>query len=100
MCGLLGHSERDCAVVYANPSKVIEKSYEVLLRTPNKQAKNLNLGAKWLRNGPDGGQTWLSGERDRVATSVQGEEEMVEIFMDTDGVMTEVPGTVGIIKFK
>lgn len=23
-CGLLGHSERDCAVVYANPGKIIE----------------------------------------------------------------------------
>ncbi|XP_074363518.1 uncharacterized protein LOC141704100 [Apium graveolens] len=55
VCGLLGHSERDCDIVYANPEKVIDRAYGVWLRAPNKNAKNQNTGSKWLRNGPDGG---------------------------------------------
>lgn len=45
VCGLLGHSERDCAIVYANPDKVIEKAYETWLREPTKNTRNQNVGA-------------------------------------------------------
>lgn len=27
VCGILGHTERDCNVVYANPDKIIERAY-------------------------------------------------------------------------
>lgn len=53
VCGLLGHSERDCGIVYDNPEKEIERAYGVWLRAPTKNAKNQNIGAKWLRNGVD-----------------------------------------------
>lgn len=56
VCDLLGHSERDCEVVYANPEKVIDRAYGIWLRAPSKNIKNQNMGAKWLRNGPNGGQ--------------------------------------------
>lgn len=52
VCGILGHGERDCNVVYANAGKVIEKAYGTWLRAPGRAAKN-NIGARWLRN--DGG---------------------------------------------
>lgn len=56
VCGLLGHSDRDCEVVYANPGKAIDQAYGVWLRAPNKNVNNQNMGAKWLRNSQDGGQ--------------------------------------------
>lgn len=49
VCGIIGHTERDCNVVYANPEKMIEKAYGVWLRAPNKGAKS-NPGARWLMN--------------------------------------------------
>lgn len=55
VCGFLGHSDRECSIVYANPEKVIERAYGVWLRAPNKNAENQNMGEKWLRNGQAGG---------------------------------------------
>lgn len=46
VCGILGHSERDCGVVYANPGKEIEKAYGTWLRAPGKNIKNNNVGAR------------------------------------------------------
>lgn len=40
VCGLLGHSDRDCEVVYTNPGKTIDRAYGVWLRAPNKNIKN------------------------------------------------------------
>lgn len=34
VCGLLGHSDRDCGIVYANSDKNIERSYGTWLRAP------------------------------------------------------------------
>lgn len=36
VCGLLGHSDRDREVVYANPESTIDKAYGVWLRAPSK----------------------------------------------------------------
>lgn len=33
VCGLLGHSERDCPVVYANPKKEFDRDYGVVTST-------------------------------------------------------------------
>lgn len=55
MCGIVGHSERDCAVVCAHPNKKIDRAYGTWLQTPGGSAKTDNLGARWLRtkaNGP------------------------------------------------
>ncbi|XP_074360434.1 uncharacterized protein LOC141700626 [Apium graveolens] len=62
-CGMLGHSERDCAIVYAHPDKEIERMYGTWLRAPMRGAKNQNLGAKWLRIG-------TGGESSRVTPSM------------------------------
>lgn len=48
VCGLLGHQERDCSIVYANPDKEITRAYGVWLRAPTRNAKTMNIGAKWL----------------------------------------------------
>lgn len=45
VCGVIGHSERDCAVVYANPGKEIERAYGTWLRAPGRGTRNENLGA-------------------------------------------------------
>lgn len=31
VCGILGHSERDCNIVYTNPDKTVDKAYGVWL---------------------------------------------------------------------
>lgn len=54
--GLIGHSERDCNLVYANPDKEIARAYGVWLRAPTRNSSNQNVGAKWLRNGAEGSQ--------------------------------------------
>lgn len=59
VCGILGHSERDCNIVYENSDKVIEKAYGLWLRAPPKNAAKLNTGAKWLRNTSDGVSQWM-----------------------------------------
>lgn len=56
VCGRLGHSERECNVVYANPNKEIERAYGTWLRAPNKNTR-VNTGSRWLRNG-EGGSKW------------------------------------------
>lgn len=39
VCGILGHFERDCGIVYAHPDKEIERAYGVWLRAPIKNIK-------------------------------------------------------------
>ena len=63
VCGILGHSERDCNIVYRNTDKVIEKAYGVWLRAPSKNAAKMNTGAKWLRNHKDINNPWMQMNR-------------------------------------
>lgn len=100
VCGLLGHSDRDCAVVYANADKTIERAYGVWLRAPNKNVKNHNIGARWLRNGQDGNSTWNSGGQKTEGNTESGTGEKGAGFMETDGVVTEIPGHEGAIRIK
>lgn len=58
VCGLLGHSERDCNLVYDNPDKEITRAYRVWLRAPMRNSNAQNMGAKWLRDGNDRGKVW------------------------------------------
>lgn len=39
VCGRLGHSERECHVVYANPDKVVERVYDPWLCAPAKKRR-------------------------------------------------------------
>ncbi|XP_074352981.1 uncharacterized protein At4g02000-like [Apium graveolens] len=49
VCGIIGHSDRDCIVVYVNLEKVVEKMYGVWQRASSKRGQR-NPGSKWLRN--------------------------------------------------
>ncbi|XP_074326659.1 uncharacterized protein LOC141664600 [Apium graveolens] len=39
VCGKLGHSKRDCDIVYANPGKELVRAYGTWLRAPGKNSK-------------------------------------------------------------
>lgn len=93
MCGRLGHSDRDCEVVYANPHKEIDRAYGVWLRAPGKNARNQVLASRWLRNGRDGGQGW-EGYRN-AQTTAHGSQQTETQFMETDGVLSEIPASEG-----
>lgn len=98
VCGLLGHQERDCAIVYANPDKEITRAYGTWLRAPGKNDKRMDVGAKWLRSDGDGRKKWeegTSGNRDE--TTVQGSGMMQARFMEVDGVVSEIQGENGAI---
>lgn len=90
VCGVLGHSERDCGIVYRNPDKVIEKTYGVWLRAPSKNAAKLNTGEKWLRNMNDGNNPWTKKNgQGTSSTTVNGDRQELERFMEVDGVVRE-----------
>lgn len=48
VCGIVGHTERECSVVYANPDKEIERAYGTWLRAPGR-GRRQNACARWLR---------------------------------------------------
>lgn len=67
-------------MIYANPDKVIDRAYDAWLRAPSKNVKNENMGAKWLRNHPNGVQDWNSGERE--TSTGQGGGTIAASFME------------------
>ncbi|KAL8132599.1 hypothetical protein AgCh_008178 [Apium graveolens] len=73
VCGILGHNETECNVVYANPDKVVKRAYGVWLRAPNRNVKN-NVGARWLHN-KEGGSSW-SENNGGVKKQMAGEGEL------------------------
>ncbi|XP_017254540.1 uncharacterized protein LOC108224425 [Daucus carota subsp. sativus] len=93
VCGLMGHSDRDCGIVYANPDKTIERSYGTWLRAPVRGGKNQNIGARWIRNGGEGGQSWQSN------SGADQAKNMGARFMEVDGRITEISGEIGVIQF-
>ena len=40
VCGTLGHTERDCDIIYVNPEKEIERAYDTWLRAPNQNSRS------------------------------------------------------------
>lgn len=89
VCGIIGHSDRDCNIVYANPEKVVEKAYGVWLRAPSRNVKN-NTGARWLRNAGEGSGMWgKKTDRGGAATIVQGGTQGIERFMEVDGIIRQ-----------
>lgn len=92
VCGILGHSERDCSVVYAHPDKVIDKAYGTWLRAPMKGGKQQNLGAKWLRNA---GMKNTMDDRKSEAANEQPPDGVVAKFMEIDGKVRENYGDNG-----
>lgn len=75
VCGILGHSERDCNIVYANSDKVVEKAYGSWLRAPSRNVKN-NTGSRWLRTAGDGENPWSSAANNGGQSSTAREEKV------------------------
>ncbi|KAL8106625.1 hypothetical protein AgCh_023404 [Apium graveolens] len=95
VCGIIGHGERECNVVYANPEKVIEKAYGVWLRAPNKNVRN-NTGARWLRSNKDGGGMW----EQNAGTTMHGGTQVGERFMEVEGVIRQTTDDTKEIRVK
>lgn len=55
VCGIIGHTERECNVVYAHPEKEVERAYGTWLRAQNRGGKQ-GVGARWLRSTDTGGR--------------------------------------------
>lgn len=75
VCGILGHSERDCNVVYENSGVEIERAYGSWLRAPGRNNKN-TVGSSWLRN--EGDSKWknedeISGTVENGSGDAQGD---------------------------
>lgn len=99
VCGLFGHQERDCAIVYANPDKEVIRAYGTWLRAPGKNAKSINVGAKWLRSEGDGSKKWgADTAKESDETTVQGGGGVQSRFMEVDGIISEIQGETGAIK--
>lgn len=86
VCGIIGHAERDCNVVYAHPEKIVEKAYGTWLRAPNKNMRN-NTGARWLRNLGTGDGGW--GSSQNVPNTAHGDGKEDARFMEIDGVIRQ-----------
>ncbi|KAL8115437.1 hypothetical protein AgCh_022072 [Apium graveolens] len=91
VCERIGHSERDCNVVYANPDKIVDRAYGVWLRAPAKNA-DMNAGSRWLRNIADENKKWTSkstssehSNTDHGRSGGQRDAKFIEI----DGVVRE-----------
>lgn len=50
ICGILGHSEKFCSLLFDTPETEIIKSYGAWMRAPFRKQTRL-IGSKWLRNG-------------------------------------------------
>lgn len=101
VCGLMGHSEREYAVVYANPDKIIERAYGTWLRVPIRNARNQNVGARWLRNGAGIDQGWNSGKGGVSSVNTgNGKPREVARFMELDRHISGITGDDGAICFK
>lgn len=95
VCGVIGHSERECSIVYANPEKTIERAYGVWLRAPNRNVKT-GTGARWLRSGNDDGNRWAGNNFGSTSsTNGDGGKTNEPRFMEVDGVMREIAGKQG-----
>lgn len=96
VCGVIGHSDQNCGIVYANPDKNITRAYGVWLRAQKKNSNSQNLGAKWLRSGVEGSQTWGMREmKTHQGATVPGGEMVEARFMEVDGRISEIPGYNG-----
>ncbi|XP_074364697.1 uncharacterized protein LOC141705706 [Apium graveolens] len=86
VCGIIGHLERECNVVYVNPEKVVERAYGAWLKAPNRNNK-AGPGARWLRIGNEGGTRWSANKNIGMGSSntAYGGRKVDERFMDVDG---------------
>lgn len=92
VCGKIGHSERDCNVVYANPGKELARSYGTWLRAPNKNTKT-DMASRWLRNG-EGARNWGGNGENSNTPATENETEKTEAEFTENGklVVTSIEG--------
>lgn len=95
VCGILGHTERECNVVYENPEKEIERAYGVWLRAQTRNSKN-GIGARWLINS-DGGGKWSGNLGATGNQSKSSEEKEVARFVEKEGIIREKIGDQGAV---
>lgn len=95
VCGIVGHTEKDCNIVYANPEKEIERAYGTWLRAQNRNTRN-GPGARWLRNVVVTGRWSESGESTAGQSSSGVEKEMAR-FVERDGIIHEKNGDYGAV---
>lgn len=95
VCGILGHTERECNVVYENPEKEIERAYGVWLRAQNRNSKS-GIVARWLRSS-DGGGKWSENSGDTGSQSKSSKEKEAERFVENDGLVREKNGDQGAV---
>lgn len=91
VCGILGHTDRECSTVYANPDKEIERAYGVWLRAQNRSMKH-NAGARWLRNTEGGSKGEETSGGTRRRTAVGEDENVLARFTEVSGTVREVRG--------
>ncbi|KAL8158305.1 hypothetical protein AgCh_002851 [Apium graveolens] len=91
VCGMLGHADRDCAVVYANPEKEVERAYGPWLRAPTRNIQ-VNTGAKWLRNSGSKGSSSLEYGGSSVFRSAARRDDLGPDFVEVDGIVREKSG--------
>lgn len=91
VCGIIGHTESECSVVYANPDKEVERAYGPWLRASGRGGK-YNAGARWLRNS-EGGSSWATagGGGWKQTKGSTGAKESTR-FTENAGVMRETRG--------
>lgn len=96
VCGILGHTDRECPIIYANPEAEVERAYGVWLRAPSRNVKN-NTGARWLRNA-EGGSSWAgNGGGWRQQSTEGGSNLEMTRFTERDGVVREIRGDRGAV---
>lgn len=96
VCGKIGHSERDCHVVYANPGKEIERVYGTWLRAPNRNTK-VSTGSRWLRNA-EGESKWEEyGESSKNSVTGNDKVDDKEKFKENRSSVAENMGDNGMI---
>lgn len=86
VCDVIGHSERECDVIYANPEKLVDKAYGSWLRAPGRGTRN-NAGARWIRNAGGGRDTWGYQKQQGEASTEEFKEGYKE--SDTENVVID-----------
>ncbi|KAL8102508.1 hypothetical protein AgCh_027128 [Apium graveolens] len=91
-----GHSERDCNIIYTNPDKEIERTYNTWLRAPSKSTK-INTGSRWLRNANGGGKWEEYGGSSKIPVAGSDREENDARIKEDGKVGAKNPGDNGEI---
>lgn len=90
-------AEKDCAVVYANPEKEIEKAYGPWMRAQTRNSQ-VNTGARWLRNSTMTATEQGSNENFRATGTCDA--DITENFIEIGGRISEKGGTESGITIK